>query len=146
VTSRKQVPIAPDLFTWPSDDPRLIGSECPACGNVCFPAQRSCPRCGGSTERRIALHRTGTLWTWTSQCFRPKLPYRGDDTKETFRPYFVGYVELAGQVRVESRLEVASAAELTIGMPMELTIVKFRDDAQGNELMTYAFKPLPAQP
>jgi uncharacterized OB-fold protein len=137
----KQIPIAPDLFTWPADDPRLIGSECSVCGNVCFPAQRSCPRCGGASERRIALAKIGTLWTWTAQRFRPKTPYRGDDTKETFKPYFLGYVELPGQVRVESRLEVESAEELRIGMTMELAIVKFRNDDQGNELMTYVFRP-----
>ena len=141
MAAAKQIPIAPDLFTWPSDDPRLIGSECTACGNVCFPAQRSCPRCGGASERRIALAKRGTLWTWTAQRFRPKLPYRGDDTKETFQPYFLGYVELPGQVRVESRLAVSDASELRIGMPMELRIVKFKSDEQGNDLMTYVFEP-----
>lgn len=138
----RRVPIAPGLFTWPSDDPHLIGSECGSCLNVGFPAQSSCPKCGAPSERRIRLAKTGTLWTWTSQCFRPKPPYRGDDTKETFQPYYVGYVELAGQVRVESRLEVRDGAELAIGMPMELVIVKFRDDGDGNEVMTYAFRPI----
>jgi len=140
MSTRKQIPIAPELFTWPSDDPRLIGSECATCANVCFPAQPSCPRCGDASEGRIALAATGTLWTWTAQRFRPKAPYRGA-AKETFEPYFLGYVELPGQVRVEARLEVASAEELAIGMPMRLAIAKFCDDEQGNELMTYVFRP-----
>jgi len=44
-----RLPVAEGLFTWPSDEPRLIGSRCAACGIVTFPAQDSCPRCA-STE------------------------------------------------------------------------------------------------
>ena len=39
-----QVPVADNLFTWPADEPQLIGSRCTACGIVTFPAQASCPR------------------------------------------------------------------------------------------------------
>ncbi len=34
-----QVPVAQGVFTWPSDEPRLIGSRCDACGTYDFPAQ-----------------------------------------------------------------------------------------------------------
>jgi len=54
-------------------------------------------------EERL-LERTGTLYTWTVQGFRPKPPYAGP---EGFEPYGVGYVELPGEVRVEARLTVA---------------------------------------
>ena len=43
-----RVPVAEGVFTWPSDDPRLIGSRCAACGIVTFPAQASCPRCAST--------------------------------------------------------------------------------------------------
>ena len=42
-----QVPIADGLFTWPSNDPRLLGSKCRDCGVVTFPAQSGCPACCG---------------------------------------------------------------------------------------------------
>ncbi|MDQ1553399.1 MAG: uncharacterized protein QOK46_477 [Microbacteriaceae bacterium] len=126
-----------ELFSWPSDDPRLIGSRCTTCEVVTFPAQSSCPHCTSADVTEIELDRQGTLWTWTTQGFRPKSPpYAGDDTPETFETYGVGYIELAGQVRVESRLTVNDPERLHIGMPMELVIVPFGTG------VTYAFAPI----
>ena len=125
-------PVADGLFTWPTDDPRLIGSRCRACGVVTFPAQASCPACTSLAVEERLLGRTGTLHTWTVQGFRPKPPYAGP---EEFEPYGVGYVELPGEVLVEARLTVADPDRLRIGMPVELVIVPFGDR------VTYAFAP-----
>jgi len=89
----------------------------------------------------IRLARRGTLWTWTTQGFRPKKPYAGQDTDETFRPFALGYVELGGQVRVEARL-LLEPAEIRIGMELELFIIPFRRDEDGTEVMTFAFGPV----
>ena len=127
-----------DLIAGTPDAPQLIGSECRACGVVAFPAQSSCAACTSSdvTERRLA--RRGTLWTWTIQCFPPKSPpYAGDP--DAFEPYGVGYVELAGEVRVEGRLTEADPERLRIGMPMELVLMPA---AGGNGAVTYAFRPV----
>ena len=35
----EQVAIEEGLFTWPSDDPRLLGSQCQDCGAIIFPMQ-----------------------------------------------------------------------------------------------------------
>jgi uncharacterized OB-fold protein len=126
-------PVAPGLFTGPADEPRLIGSRCRDCGVVTFPAQGSCPACTSVAVEERHLGRTGTLWTWTVQGFRPKAPYAGPDGQ--FEPYGVGYVELPGEVRVEARLTVADPAQLRIGMPMELVVVAVGDR------VTYAFAP-----
>ncbi len=139
----RQVPISPGLFTWPSDRPRLLGSRCADCGNITFPRADCCPKCGAETLTEIDLESKGTLWTWTSQSFRPKPPYKAGDTEETFKPYYVGYVELPGQVMVESRLLVDDETRLKIGMPMELEIVKYREDGD-REIMIYAFRPVGA--
>ncbi|WP_372349846.1 OB-fold domain-containing protein [Streptomyces sp. KL116D] len=41
----------------------------------------------------------GTLWTFTTQNFRPPSPpYDGSDTADTFRPYALGYIELPGEL------------------------------------------------
>ncbi|MBW2369193.1 MAG: OB-fold domain-containing protein [Deltaproteobacteria bacterium] len=142
MTSQKQITIDSNLFEWPSEDPKLFGSKCSDCKEVTFPAQAGCPKCSGASCEKIELSTKGTLWTWTTQGFRPKEPYRGNDTDDTFKPYYVGYVELPGQVRVETRLEVDDASQLKIGMEMELIIVKFREDEDGSEVMTFAFEPL----
>jgi len=139
----RQVPIAPGLFTWPSDHPRLLGSQCAGCGIYTFPRTGCCPKCGLETLADTELANRGTLWTWTSQSFRPKPPYDAGDTDETFKTYYVGYVELPGQVMVESRLLVDDETQLKIGMPMALEIVKYRQDGD-REVMIYAFRPLSA--
>jgi|SRR6266508_3068193 len=134
-------PVAEGLFTGPPEAPRLIGSECAACGAVTFPRQRSCPRCTSLDVRDRLLAREGTLWSWTIQCFPPKSPPYAVAAGEDFEPYGVGYVELPGEVRVEARLTVADPERLRIGMPMELTLIP----APGREasgVVTYAFRPL----
>jgi uncharacterized OB-fold protein len=138
-----QVPVEQGVFTWPSDEPRLVGTRCRNCGNHTFPAQGGCPKCTGSDMERVELDRRGTLWTWTVQGFPPKAPpYAGDDDPKTFQPFGVGYVELPGQVKVEARLTEADPAKLKIGMAMELVIVPLTTDADGNEVVTFAFKPV----
>jgi len=135
-------PVAEGLFTWPSDEPQLIGARCTGCGVVTFPAQRSCPSCTGTEMAAELLPRRGTLWTWTVQGFLPKSPpYKGPETPKDFAPYGVGYVELPGAVKVETRLTTADPAELCIGREMELVILPFTT-ADGDELVTFAFQPV----
>jgi uncharacterized protein len=131
-----------DVFTWPSDEPRLIGSRCEECSAVTFPQQDSCPRCGSLEMREHLLPRRGTLWTFTTQEFLPKEPYASGETQETFRPFGVGLVQLGDEVRVEARLTEVDADVLRIGMEMELDVVPFRVDDDGTEIVTYAFRPV----
>jgi uncharacterized OB-fold protein len=137
-----QVAFADDVFTWPSDEPQLVGSRCPSCIAATFPRQAACPRCGDEAMERHLLARHGTLWTFTTQEFLPKEPYAGGEAPETFRPYGVGMVELGDEVRVEARLTEADPAVLKIGMEMELVVVPFRVDGDGTEIVTYAFRPV----
>jgi uncharacterized OB-fold protein len=85
------------------------------------------------------------LWAWTIQRFMPKEPYHSSETPETFRQYGVGYVELPGAVRVESRLTENDPAKLRIGQEMELVVYVHRTEADGTEIMNYAFKPVTAE-
>jgi len=136
-----QVPFAPDVFTWPSESPQLIGAKCPECSAITFPFQSSCPRCGRPEMAQHLLPREGTLWTWTTQEFLPKEPYAGGETVETFRPYGVGMVQLGDEVRVEGRLTESDPSKLRIGMNVELTVQPFRTDEDGTDVLVYAFAP-----
>jgi uncharacterized OB-fold protein len=129
-------PFYPDVFTWPSDEPQLIGGRCAGCAAVTFPVTPSCARCGSTEIEHHLLPRRGTLWTFTTQEFLPKEPYATGETHETFTPYGVGMVELGGEVRVEGRLTEADVTKLRIGMEMEVVVVPFGDD-----VVTYAFAP-----
>jgi uncharacterized OB-fold protein len=135
------VPVAEGIFTWPSDEPQLIGSRCTSCGIVTFPVQSSCPRCASVDMSDEWLSRRGRLWAWTTQNFPPPPPYAGPSGKD-FTPFGVGYVELADEVKVESRLTESDPAALRIGQEMELVVVPFRTDGEGNEVMTFAFRPV----
>ena len=140
-----QVPVEEGVFTWPADgsDVRLIGCKCTDCGNVMFPRQSGCPKCSGASVEDHELQRTGTLWTWTIQGYPPKSPpYKGNDDPKTFVPFGVGYVELADECKVETRLTENDPEKLKIGMEMELTLVPLFVNDDGDDVMTYAFAPL----
>ena len=128
---------APDVFTWPAEEPQLIGGRCTECAAVTFPRTGSCARCGSTEVAEHLLPRRGTLWTFTTQGFLPKEPYAGGETAETFQPYGVGLVQLGDEVKVEARLTTADVDVLRIGMEVELVIVPFRDD-----VVTFAFAPV----
>jgi uncharacterized OB-fold protein len=137
-----RVPIAEGIFTWPAEDPRLIGSRCTACEIVTFPAQDSCPRCASMAMAQHLLPRRGALWAWTTQDFPPPSPPYAGPAGSAFKPFAVGYVELPGEVKVEARLTEADPDRLRHGMEMELVLVPFRTDDDGNEVITFAFRPV----
>ncbi|HEY9556921.1 MAG TPA: Zn-ribbon domain-containing OB-fold protein [Acidimicrobiales bacterium] len=138
-----QKPLA-DIFTWPSEEPQLIGSRCDSCSAVTFPVQARCPRCGRSEMAELLLPRQGTLVAWTTQGFPPVVPYAGDETGKSFEPFGVGLVELDDVVRVESRLSESDPDKLRFGMDVELQVVPFYVDADGDEIMTFEFAPVAA--
>lgn len=137
-----QVPVAEGVFTWPTDDPQLIGSRCTACGIVTFPAQDSCPRCASTDMAEHLLARRGRLWAWTTQDFPPPSPPYAGPRGAAFEPFGVGYVELADEVKVETRLTESDPERLRPGIEMELVLVPFRTDDDGNEVVTFAFRPV----
>jgi uncharacterized OB-fold protein len=137
-----RVPVAEKLFTWPSETPQLIGRRCGACGIVTFPSQDSCPRCASTNMREQLLGRRGRLWAWTTQDFPPPSPPYLGASGEAFTPFGIGYVELPGEVKVEARLTEADPERLRNGMEMELVVVPFRTDEKGDEVVTFAFRPV----
>jgi uncharacterized OB-fold protein len=131
----------PGLLRLEGGRPRLIGSRCADCGEVYFPSAANCTRCLGTRLEACDLGSTGVLWSWTIQGFCPKPPYDSGETPDTFRPYGVGYVEMACGIKVESRLTVADPASLRIGMPMALTLVDYRVGDDDTRVSTFAFEP-----
>lgn len=121
-------PIAEGLWTEEAQ-PRLIGAR-RTNGEIIFPMP---PGDAAQMLEPVALSRVGKLWSWTTQSFEPKEPYQGP---KPFQPYLIGYVELEGEVIVESRLVDAQPQDLHIGMPMALAIIPF-DETRS----TYAFRP-----
>lgn len=134
-----QVALAPEISTWPDENPQLIGSRCGACWATTFPVQQRCPRCSAAEMTELLLPRRGTLVAWTTQGFPPGAPYKGANG-ENFVPFGVGLVELGNVIRVEGRLTENDPAKLEFGQEVELTMIPFTTDADGNEVVTFAFQ------
>lgn len=124
----KLTPIAEGLWT-EGDTPQLLAGRLPN-GKIVFPIPL------GESAKSMTpypLSSEGTLWSWTRQDFKPKPPYDGP---EEFKPFLVGYIELPGEVIVESHIVDSKLEDLELGMPMEFAIVPF-DDTRS----TFAFRP-----
>lgn len=119
------------------DQPHLMGGRLPS-GEVVFPMPQ------GDAAKDVEpykLSRTGTLWSWTSQGFLPKEPYEGRGNGEgegppDFQPFLLGYIELPGEVIVESVIVDAKLEELSLGMAMEFCIIPFSE-----KNTTFAYRP-----
>lgn len=131
--------LAPELSTWPQRNPQLIGSECGACSAVTFPRQPQCPRCSKPDMSDLLLPRRGTVVAWTTQGFAPGPPYAGPTGAE-FVPFGVGLIQLGDVIRVEGRLTENSPEKLEFGMEVELTMIPFATDDDGDEIVTFAFR------
>jgi uncharacterized OB-fold protein len=132
-----QVPIAEGLLTLEPGPPRMLASRCPRCDARAYPVQSGCARCGSVDLETIALSPTGTIWTWTSQEFRPiSPPYLGPEAHE---PYYVGFVEVAEGLCVEARLCGFGGRSPRIGDQVTLVALPFRTDDAGNEIVIPAF-------
>ena len=137
--SKKQVPIEQGLFTLPSspnEEPHLIGSKCGSCGEVFFPKQVVCGNCSAEDMKEIVLSRRGKVFSSTVLRYQPPL-HKGP------MPISQGRVELPEGVIVPAPFTGCDTDEtLPIGTEMEMVIEKLDEDEEGNEVMTYRFRPV----
>jgi uncharacterized OB-fold protein len=127
-------PIQPGLFVTEADGPRLLAGECAACGALHFPAGTVCPYCAADGCREARVGPAGRLWLYTVVTSRPP-GYRGDV------PYGFGIVDLAGRLRVVSRLTEARLDRLRPDLPVRLVVEPLFTDDDGRTVLAYAFRP-----
>lgn len=138
---KKRIPIAEGFFTWPADPPHLIGGLCKTCGRYFFPKHYPVhrPDCPKEDLEEVALSRKGKLASFTWQHYKPPPPFR---SAEPFTPFGVGLVELPEGIRVMGILTNCQIEDLKIDTEVELVVDKLYEDEQGNEFLTWKFKPL----
>jgi len=91
--------------------------------------------CAGVDVSNVALPTEGTVWSWTTQNFAPKAPFRTDE----FHPFSIGYVDL-GSVIVEGWL--LNKTEWVIGESVRLALVKAWTNDDGAVVHTYGFETI----
>ncbi|WP_299562011.1 Zn-ribbon domain-containing OB-fold protein [uncultured Mycolicibacterium sp.] len=132
---------------WAVDDagnPHLIGSKCPECGTYVFPPRaNNCPNpaCTADELESVALSRRGKVWSYTENQYAPPPPY---PAPAHFEPFAIAAVELAaeGLIVLGKVVDGVLAADLQVGMEMELTLIPLYTDDEGVTRLTYGWKPV----
>ncbi len=137
----RQIPIVEGLLAGSPDEPHLLGGRCKTCGRYFFPKSYPAHKPGCLTEdvEELELGRQGKLKSYTWMYYKPPLPFR---VSEPFVPYGIGLVELPEGIRVIGMLTGCQPEGLKTDMDVVLVIGKLYDDDQGNELVTWKFRPI----
>lgn len=97
------------------------------------------PACDSDVLEAVALSRRGTVWSYTENRYAPPPPYPSPDP---FEPFAVAAVELAdeGLIVLGKVVEGTLAADLKVGMEVQLTTMPLYTDDDGTERVTYAWE------
>ena len=138
---KKQIPAVAGLFQLDGGELRLIGGKCPNCGSVFFPKfnQMHKPDCGKGGADEILLSRTGTLKSYTVHHYAPPPPFVKADP---FVPFAIGLVSLPEGIDVVGMLTGVDTGALKTNINVELVAEKITEDEDGNELVTWKFRPV----
>jgi len=140
----KQIPAIDNWFTWPpSEEPHLIGSKCSECGDYFFPKVKVCrnPKCMSTDVKEVLLSRIGTLYTYAINHYPAPPPYVPTDP---FVPYATAVMELAKEkMKIQGLIEYGyDLSKLKIGMKIEVVLRKLYADLQGNDVISWMFRPI----
>lgn len=139
ITDKKQILVREHLFTMPKssgEPPQLIGSKCNNCGEVVFPRKTMCPHCCSDNVEETFIGPRGKLYSFTIIYQPAPIGYKGPI------PYGVVKVEMPEGLRITGHATMNNAAQLHIGMEMELLVDKLFTDSSGNDIIGFKFKPV----
>ena len=141
----KRVSVLAKSFTWPPDEPALIGSRCLACATWAFPRTFLCPNpeCADRSVEDARLSRSGRLASWTVVHFPPPPPYVPPDP---FQPFAIGEVEFPEGIQVIGPLVEYDFGRLAIGMSMETVVEPYYINVEGIEVVGWKFRVVAAVP
>jgi uncharacterized protein len=137
------VPAVEGWFTT-SEPYTLIGGKCPQCGTYVFPPRSgACPNpaCDSMELEPTPLSRRGTVWSYTENHYPPPPPFVAP---EPFEPYALAAVELEeeGLVILGQVAKGVMAADLEIGMAVEVDLQVLCTDAEGTETWIWTWAPV----
>ena len=140
MAEKNQIPGAEGIFTWPSDEPHLIGGRCKSCGTYYFPKYYVVhkPGCKEREIEEIPLSRKGKLDTYTVQYYPPPPPFI---TTVPFVPYAIGWVALPEGIAVAGIITDCKIEDIKQHMNLELVIEKAWEEEDGTEVLTWKWRP-----
>ncbi len=138
-TDKKPLPVVPFLKIPAQGDPYLEGSRCKKCSSVFLGPRDVCAKCGARKEcDAFRLANKGELYVYS-------ITYRSFPGIET--PFVSAVVDLDGGGTVKGNLIGIDADPKKIKMGQRVDVVYQiapRKDREGNEYLTYYFKPAAA--
>ena len=127
------------------EPPQLLGLRDSESGTYFFPKDVAVSRAPGYDHvdlEEVALSRTGKLWSYTTNHYKPPEPYISSDP---FEPYTVTAVELTEE-RMVVMGQLAPGVDpetLEVGMDMELVLGTLYEDDE-NEYVVWKWQPVAA--
>ncbi|MBI2869467.1 MAG: Zn-ribbon domain-containing OB-fold protein [Chloroflexi bacterium] len=121
-----------------AEKPHLWGSRCQKCGKAFFPQHVACVNCGSSDMAKIALARTGAIYSYTVVRHKGIKP---EHWSGTF-PYALGFVDFPEGARATALFIDWEPDGLAVGGQAELVTGKVGADRDGNDIIGYSFRPV----
>jgi uncharacterized OB-fold protein len=129
------------LFSETPGGVRLCGSKCGGCGAAYFPKDVVChnPDCDTPDLADVSFGPNGVVWSYAIQNYQPPPPVV---TAEPYAPYAMGVVDLDDGLRVMGRIDVDDPMAVEVGAKVELVAGVIGADGDGNEIVTWMFRPV----
>jgi hypothetical protein len=136
--TKRMVPLREGMFRLPESPdgkPVLLGSRCPRCAACYFPKRHICIACGQNGLDETELGQRGKIWTFTIARQTPPGSW-------IEAPYAIAVVELPEKVAIRTVLADVDLDAVKVGMDVEITLAKMKEDQEGNDIVSYKFRPI----
>ena len=114
----------------------LVGERCEKCSAEVFPPRGVCPNCKSGAMRDHAFSGQGEVYSFSNIHVAPH-------GFEKFAPYQVALIRLTEGPLITAQLTDVDAADVYVGMPVEMVTRVLREDGdRGILVYGYKFRPL----
>lgn len=118
--------------------PRLLANRCPACNRAFFPRRSYCGQCGAPGLQDLPLAGRGQVHSFS-------LIDRKSKIAVIDAPYVQAEVRMPEGVHVFTVLDQCAAAEVRIGMDVEMYVGEVNAPGGEGKALAYKFRPVAAQ-